>query len=441
MQDPVEKQRFLESQALGAVLDEPELADDILGNLSIDSFQVPWNRNIYRVMQSLRKKNEVVTMLTIVTNFENNLESIGGVTYLSELSNSLVSKNNLDYTLTQLLESEAKRKWNQLLKEYEDKLKGDSEGYSFAEMLDEFEQKTLELRPKTLGKQTTTDSIIAWFEELCMKKEDPKRAFGMTLGWDEIDRMTLGLQRADFSVVGAATSIGKSAFANEVKLRVSERGYKVADFSLEMNKEQLYNRMVSRLTGISMQALRVGNVTDGQLEKITLAMDKIRKMGIDDTRGITVEYITSEMRRMKRKEGLDLVIIDYVQEIEEPSEKSDNGGSALKRICQKLRKAAKDCDCHVMGLSQLKQEINQRQNKRPTLGDFSGSKSIPDVADVVFFLYRDEYYNPDTDEKGIMEVNLAKQRNGPTGMVKMKFDKTTQRIGTGGEYVEQVACL
>lgn len=431
---------ILETEILGTIFQDPSLADEILSTVPMDMFRVPRHRNIFRMMERIRQKGEDVTFLTIAQNFAKDIDKVGGIGYLQEMTSSVASLHTINESIKKLFEFDARIKWSMLLEEYKEKASDPMAG-AFEEVLDEFEQKALEIRPKNLSRPTTTDSLIDWYEELILKKNDPKRAFGMILGWDEIDRMTLGLQRADFSIVGAATSIGKSAFANEVKLRVSERGYKVADFSLEMNKDQLYNRMVSRLTGISMQALRVGNVTDGQLEKIAWAMERIRKMGIDDTRGITVEYITSEMRRMKRNEGLDLVIIDYVQEIEEPSQNTDNGGSALKRICQKLRKAAKDCDCHVMGLSQLKQDINSRQNKRPTLGDFAGSKSITDVADLAFLLYRDEYYDPDTDDKGIMEVNLAKQRNGPTGMVKMPFDKSTQRIGKGGEYVEQVACL
>jgi replicative DNA helicase len=128
------------------------------------------------------------------------------------------------------------------------------------------------------------------------------------------------------------------------------------------------------------------------------------------------------------------VIIDYLQEIKEPSERNDNTGSALHRVCQKIRQAAKDCDCAVIGLSQVKREVEQRANKRPMTSDLSGSAAIEAVADTIILLYRDEYYNPDTSDRGVIEVNVAKQRNGPTGLIKMRYDKDYQRItGKGDE--------
>ncbi|MNV42389.1 Replicative DNA helicase [compost metagenome] len=262
-----------------------------------------------------------------------------------------------------------------------------------------------------------------------LKSQDPSRALGIMTGWEAMDRMTLGFQRTNLIVVGARTSIGKSAFANEIELRTTKRGYKVASFSLEMSKTQKYNRALSNLTGIPMQAIRSGNLTEGQLEMISRNMDLVRRIHIDDSRGITADYICSEMRRLKRQEGLDLVVVDYLQEVLEPAVANDNSGSGLHRVCQKLRKAAMDCDCALVGLSQVKQEVDIRQNKRPFISDLSGSAAIGAVADDIILLYRDEYYTSDTPEPGIMEVNLAKQRNGPTGLIKLQYKKDTQQIG------------
>lgn len=431
----------LEARILGTIFLDPSLAPDIISVIHLDMFQSSIrNRNVFRMITWLVQKGHEATIDNIAIYFENDLEKVGGLMQLGEMMWAVGNVHQIQDTLKKFIEMDARRKWSRLIEDFKERA-ADPKNGAFEELLDEFEQKALEIRPKVLSENSNIDSIINWYEDLVLKMNNPSRAFGMMTQWSELDRLTLGLQRADFSVVGARTSIGKSAFANEVSLRISGQGYKVAEFSLEMNKSQIYNRKTSSLTGLSLQALRVGNVTMGQLEKVADVMDRIRRIHVDDTRGITTEYITSEMRRLKRQEGLDLVIIDYLQEIVEPEERSDNQGSSIKRICQKLRQAAKDCDCHVMGLSQLKQEVDVRQNKRPFISDFSGGKAIADIADLAILLYRDEYYNPDTSDRGIMEVNLAKQRNGPTGMVKMNFDKGTQRITTGGKYVEQVAGL
>jgi replicative DNA helicase len=222
--------------------------------------------------------------------------------------------------------------------------------------------------------------------------------------------------------------MGKSAFANELAANVSRNGYKVAMFSLEMNKGQIYNRFVSSMAKIPLQDLRTGKIPPEKRDDISTVMSQISQITIDDTRGVTADYIASEMRRLKRQEGLDFVVIDYLQEIVEAAEKNDNTGSPLHRVCQKIRIAAKECDCFVLGLSQLKQDIDTRQNKRPMISDLSGSAAIAAVADGIILLYRDEYYDPETKEPGVLEVNLAKQRNGPTGLVKLNFDKTHQTI-------------
>lgn len=370
-------------------------------------------------------------MVSIAALFPNDLERIGGLAYLTQLARSIPSVNAMEYYMQQLIEADARIRWNQTIEEYREKVL-DPSAASFEELLDEFEQKALDIRPKKTRKNTAVDDLIGWYEDLVLKTQDPSRAFGLMTDYGELDRMTLGFQRADFFVVGARTSMGKSAFANEVALRVSKSGAKVAMFSLEMIKGQLYNRMISNLTGLSMQVIRVGNLTEGHLEMVARAMDRIRLIHIDDERGVTAEYITSEMRRLKRQEGLDIVIIDYLQEIKEQAERNDNSGSGLHRVCQKLRQAAKDCDCHVLGLSQVKREVEQRANKRPMTSDLSGSAAIEAVADGIILLYRDEYYNPETTDRGIIEVNLAKQRNGPTGIIKLDYNKHTQRITSRG---------
>ncbi|MEK5417071.1 replicative DNA helicase [Paenibacillus sp. FSL L8-0708] len=418
---------LLEIEILGAFFLDPSLVSEIAVPIQPGVFTQPWHRNLMKMIQELHRQGRELSFTTFATVFGKHLEKVGGLDYLTKLTQAAVTAGRIEKNVRELIEADARRKAMVLVEEYKGKF-GDISAGSFEGILDEFEQRALDIRPKALQEDTRMDDIISWYEDLILKTQDPNRALGLMTGWEGIDRLTLGFQRKNLIVVGARTSIGKSAFANEIELRVTKRGFKVASFSLEMSKEQKYNRALSNLSGISMQAIRSGNLTPGHLDMISQHMDLVRRIHIDDSRSVTADYICSEMRRLKRQDGLDLVIVDYLQEVLEEAAANDNSGSGLHRVCQKLRKAAKDCDCVMIGLSQVKQEVDIRQNKRPFISDLSGSAAIGAVADDIILLYRDEYYNLDTPDPGVMEVNLAKQRNGPTGLVKLGFKKETQQI-------------
>lgn len=418
---------LLEIEILGAFFLDPSLVSEIAVTIPPAVFTQPWHRNLLKMIQELHRQGKELSFTTVATVFEKHLDRVGGFDYLTKITQAAISAAKIEQNVRQLIESDARRKAMDLVEEYKEKFADLSAG-SFEGILDAFEQQALDIRPKALQQDTRMDDIIGWYEDLVLKVKDPNRAIGIMTGWNALDRLTLGFQRTNLIIVGARTSIGKSAFANEIELRATNRGFKVASFSLEMSKEQKYNRAISNLSGVTLQAIRAGQLAESDLESISTHMDLVRKIYIDDARGVTADYICSEMRRLKRQEGLDLVVVDYLQEVLEEAAANDNSGSALHRVCQKLRKAAKDCDCVLIGLSQVKQDVDTRQNKRPFISDLSGSAALAAVADDIILLYRDEYYNADTPDPGIMEVNLAKQRNGPTGMVKLKFDKGTQRI-------------
>ncbi|MEC0231167.1 replicative DNA helicase [Paenibacillus alba] len=417
----------IESQVLGTLLLDPTLVRDTVTVTNADMFMSAMHKNIFVMLQKLNDRNIEATLNNVAIHFSNQIHKVGGIGYLSEMMGSVPSVNQFNYTLSKFLEFDARRKFNHLLETYKG-IVSDPIETDFEEILNEFEQKALAIRPKSLEKESRIDGLVDWYEDLELKMADPTRAYGMMTGYTGLDALTLGFQRADFFALGARTSMGKSAFANELAGNAAKKGLKVAMFSLEMNKGQIYNRFVASMCQIPLQDLRTGRVPSEKRDNIGIAMGIISGITINDQRGVTADYIASEMRRMKRQEGLDMVIIDYLQEIMEPSEKNDNTGSALHRVCQKIRIAAKECDCFVLGLSQLKQDIDARQQKRPIISDLSGSAAIGAVADGIILLYRDEYYNPDTAEPGILEVNLAKQRNGPTGLVKLKYDKVYQTI-------------
>ena len=284
---------------------------------------------------------------------------------------------------------------------------------------------------------TTSDpvrDVDEWEENIQAIAKDPFLAFGLITGITDLDRMTTGFHRTDFSVIGARTSMGKTAFSIELILRLNKLGIKCGMFSLEMSKKQLFNRMMANLMRVDFEQFRLGRLDKKYYEQVKDYKQQLYTLTIDDTRAVSADYIVDKMREWKRKKGLDFVIVDYLQDVKEQGEENDNQGSAIGRICRKLRKAAHELDVHVMGLSQIKRDVDNRQDKRPNSSDLSGSTGIETSADVIAMLYRDEYYNPQTDNKGILEVNFTKQRNGKTGKVELKYDTATQRITGIGEY-------
>lgn len=276
---------------------------------------------------------------------------------------------------------------------------------------------------KTIDTEKQVDEWFSGVEEIY---RDPTKAYGMLLGLDDIDRITKGFKKQDFIVIGAATSIGKSAFEIELCLRLTQRGYKGAIFSLEMSSKQIYNRMAANVSQITLDTFATGKFTEFQLETIKSKIPILKNIYIDDTRGISADYISDQIARLKRERGLDFVMVDYIQDVKEHGETNDNGGSAISRICRKLRAAAQKHDVAVMGLSQIVREVAKRQDKRPTVGDLAGSTGIETSADVIILLYRDDYYHPDTKTPNMLEVDIAKQRNGGLGKAELQYDRRKQ---------------
>lgn len=269
-----------------------------------------------------------------------------------------------------------------------------------------------------------------YFDHVMEIVADPTKAYGLMTGIDEIDRITTGFQRQDFSVVGARTSMGKSAFMIELVLRLNKNGHKVAVFSLEMSKKQIYHRMASNMLTTNLEKYRTGQAHSSVYENMKVRKEELKTIYISELRGIDCEYISDVVRRLKRTQGVDMVIVDYIQDVKERGETNDNQGSSIGRICRKLRKIAQEFDCHVMGLSQVTRAAESSNDKRPGNADLAGSTGIETSADAIILLYREDYYKPDTAKKNVLEANFTKQRNGRVGKVELHYDKETQRINS-----------
>jgi replicative DNA helicase len=285
--------------------------------------------------------------------------------------------------------------------------------------------KISENRAHVANPEKDAQAFVDWYIQAM---DDPSQLSGMMTGLTELDRLTNGYQRTDFIVVGARTSMGKSAFMLDQVLRLDRCGYKTAIFSLEMSKRQIYLRMLANINTWPLKTLKAGLLSRAYLQQLEASKERLQGIYVDDTRGIDTEYIADTMPHLKRTQGLDFVVVDYIQDVKEKGEANDNQGSAIARICRNLRKAAQQCDCAVMGLSQIGRSAESRQDKRPMLSELSGSTGIETSADAIMLLHREDYYDPETTKKNVLEVNVAKQRNGETGRIELYYDREHQRI-------------
>ena len=254
---------------------------------------------------------------------------------------------------------------------------------------------------------------------------------GVPTGFTDLDYMTTGFQPSDFILIAARPSMGKTAFVLNIIEHVAlKKNMPCMIFSLEMSKEQLVNRLFSMDSGIDAQVLRTGELSDNDWPRL---IDTVGRVGdsniiIDDTPGITAAELRSKCRKMKLERGLDLVVIDYLQLMSGGSRKNDNRQQEISDISRSLKALARDLECPVVALSQLSRACETRTDKRPMLSDLRESGAIEQDADIVMFLYRDEYYNPDTEHPGEAEVIIAKQRNGPIGTVSLYWQSATTRF-------------
>ena len=245
---------------------------------------------------------------------------------------------------------------------------------------------------------------------------------GVPSGFIDLDYKTSGFQPSDMILIAARPSMGKTAFVLNIAQHVAfKKNLSVAIFSLEMSKEQLVNRLFAQESRVNSQNLRTGNLSDDDWDKLIESVGVIgnSKLIIDDTPGISISELRSKCRKFKLEQGLDLVIIDYLQLMTGSKKNQDNRQQEVAEISRSLKALAREMNCPVIALSQLSRAVESRTDKRPMLSDLRESGSIEQDADLVMFIYRDEYYNKDTTDKGITEIIIAKQRNGPVGTVNL----------------------
>jgi replicative DNA helicase len=428
-QDRIPPQNIEAEQAvLGAIFLEPSSLTVTSEVLIPEDFYRSAHQKIFNVMLKLNDEGKAVDLITVTEDLAatKSLEDVGGITYLSELAGSVPTAANVEYYARIVEEKSLLRRLIRTATNIA------QEGYSredeVAELLGEAEKNIMEVaqRKKSGSFTNIKDVLVRTYdniEELANRKGD---VTGIPTGFAELDRMTAGFQRNDLIIVAARPSVGKTAFALNIAQNVATKTDEtVAIFSLEMGAEQLVMRMLCAEGNINAQNLRTGALTDEDWRKLTMAMGSLSNAGIyiDDTPGVRIGEIRSKCRRLKQEHGLGMILIDYLQLIQGNGRSGENRQQEVSEISRSLKALARELEVPVIALSQLSRGVEQRQDKRPMMSDIRESGSIEQDADIVAFLYRDDYYDKESENKNIIEIIIAKQRNGPVGTVSLAFVK------------------
>lgn len=429
LQDRIPPQNIEAEQAvLGAIFLEPSAFITASEILTADDFYRNAHQKIFQVFAKLNDAGKAVDLVTVAEELSatRQLEDAGGLSYLSELAASVPTAANIAYYAGIVAEKALLRRLIRTATHIA------QESYTreddVDELLDEAERSIMEVaQRKNAGDfKHIKDVLVSTYDNIEMLHNRKGDVTGIPTGFYELDRMTAGFQRNDLIIVAARPSVGKTAFALNIAQNVGTKtGENVAIFSLEMGAEQLVMRMLCAEGNIDAQRLRTGALTDEDWRKLTMAMGSLSNSGIyiDDTPGVRVTEIRSKCRRLKQEHGLGMVVIDYLQLIQGSAHSRENRQQEVSEISRSLKALARELEVPVIALSQLSRSVEQRQDKRPMMSDIRESGSIEQDADIVAFLYREDYYEQDTENKNIIEIIIAKQRNGPVGTVQLAFVK------------------
>ena len=430
MLDRIPPQNIEAEQAvLGAMLIEREAISKVVELLRPEDCYREAHRLIFNAMLELFNKNDAVDMVTVIEFLRkgDKLEGAGGISYITSLANSVPTAANVMYH-ARIVEEKA------LLRQLINAATNiASQGYEGSEevatILDGAEKSILSVSSRRLGGEFTPIKSIIFdaFTKIEHLYASKGSITGLSTGFKDLDRLTSGLQPSDLILIAARPSMGKTAFVLNIAQHIGIKEKKaVAFFSLEMSKEQLVQRMLCAESTIDSQRLRIGELEPNDWTKLVNGADRLSAapIFIDDTSGITVMEMRSKARRLKIEHDLQLIIIDYLQLMQGSSKKgSENRQQEISEISRSLKGLAREIGVPVIALSQLSRSVESRQVKKPMLSDLRESGSLEQDADIVAFLYRDDYYNPDSDQKNITEVIIAKHRNGPVDTVQLFFHK------------------
>jgi replicative DNA helicase len=422
-----------ESSVLGGLLLDNSAWDRVGDLLADGDFYRYEHRQVYAAIDSLINTSRPADVITVYEHLQalGKAEEIGGLGYLNALAQYVPSASNIRRYAEIVRERSILRK----LVSASDEIATNAfntQGRAVAQILDEAEQKIFNIGEEgsrmKQGFQAMPQLVVQLLDRVQEMADNQNDITGVPTGFFDFDRMTSGLQPGDLIVLAARPSMGKTALAINIAEHVAlNEGLPVAVFSMEMGASQLAVRIVGSIGRIDQGHLRTGKLSDDEWPRLTEAIEKLRNVSlhIDETPGLTPSELRANARRLARQCGkLGLIVVDYLQLMSGSSSNGgDNRATEIGEISRGLKMLAKELQCPVIALSQLNRSVETRTDKRPMMSDLRESGAIEQDADVIMFIYRDDYYNKESKEPGVAEIIIGKQRNGPTGTVKLAFLK------------------
>ena len=416
-----------EQSVIGSILIDHDAVGVAAENLKPEDFYNLRHKEIFEAILDLYHDGRAVDLVTLKSQLEQRgkLEAAGDMKYLTQVAAAVPNSVHIRQYIKIVKDKALYRRFiqlgNQVLQQ----------GFSTEtpiEQLSESVEKQVFSILQNRGSQDFShikDVLMESFDDIEQVAANGGTVAGISTGFVDLDQKTAGLHPSDLVIVGARPAMGKTAFGLNLVQNAAVKGGKTcAVFNLEMSKKQIVNRMLACEAGVSMEHIRSGNMTDQDWEKLVEALGPLSEapIYIDDTGGITFSEVRSKCRKLKIEHGLDLVMIDYLQLMSGSGRAGDNRQQEISEISRGLKMMARELDVPVIALSQLSRTLESRADHRPMMSDLRESGAIEQDADVIIFLYRDEYYHPDSEDKNIAEIIIGKQRNGPVGTVKLRYD-------------------
>ena len=418
-----------EQSVLGGLMLDNQCWDNVADKVSVEDFYRKDHRLIYETIAELAKRDEPFDVITIseLLGQAGELESVGGLAYLGALAKDTPSAANIQSYAGIVRQRSVRRQLIHIGNEISNS-GFDTEGRDISELLDTAESKVFKIAEQGAkgdkGFESIKDLLGVAVDKITELHENQNSITGVSSGFVDLDGMMSGLQPADLIIVAGRPSMGKTSFAMNLAENVGiQSGMPVAVFSMEMPGDSLAMRMMSSLGRINQHNVRTGQLEDDEWPRMQSSINLLAeaKIFIDDTAALSPMEVRARSRRLMKEHGqLGLIVLDYLQLMQSPS-KSESRVAEISDISRSLKALAKELNVPVIALSQLNRNLEQRPNKRPVMSDLRESGSIEQDADVIIFIYRDEVYNDDSESKGVAEIIIGKQRNGPIGTCRLSF--------------------
>jgi len=417
-----------EQAVLGSMMIDKEAIYLAMETLEPEDFYKEAHRIIYSILQTLEAKGDTIDMIVLTEELrrQNSLEKVGGIGYIATLANTVPTAANIRRYADIVEEKAILRKLIRFSTQIASRCYEDQEDTKV--LLDNAEKMILEISSNRnadglVSLKKVLGETLEKIELLSTKKGS---VTGVPSFFSDLDRMTSGWQPSDMIILAARPAMGKTTFGLNIAYNAATKGkMPVAIFSLEMSREQLVQRLISSEAMIDQHKLRTGRLQDEEWLRLTQAAQPLStaQIFIDDTPAISVLELRGKARRLKAEKGLGLIVIDYLQLMQVNNRKNDNRQQEISEISRSLKALARELEVPILALSQLSRAVEQSQDKRPALSHLRESGALEQDSDLVMFIYREDYYNPESEKPGIAEIILAKHRNGPTGIVELGFMK------------------